>query len=320
MVQARFYANTAVPTTLTANIGPANVVINVASSTGYPATPFGAALDYGTPSEEVVLVTAVAGTVWTVTRAYDGTSATSHNVGAPVRHTWIAADGNEARAHEGTGTNVHGISALSNVVGTTDIQTLTNKTLTAPTITSPAVTGNVTGTPNFSSGFTAGGAGQLVVSATGGFTTTGIGGFQSKLRTVDSAPVTGSTVLVNDSVLFVPVEANAAYELDCWIKFTAVAGEDIKIAWTFPAGSTMEYAALGTGPTNFTDYDCSIVPGGTSRTTRGNGATPQSINSRGYIMTTGTAGNLQLQFAQGTSGAGNTTILTGSWIRIRRVS
>jgi len=134
------------------------VVINVASATGFPAsTPFIIAVDYGTPSEEVCLVTAVAGLAFTVTRGYDGTSATSHNVGAPIRHTWTAMDGNDSRFHEGSSQGVHGIQALSFVVGTLDTQTLTNKTLTSPTINgsvniiNPNITGTVTGGASYTS-------------------------------------------------------------------------------------------------------------------------------------------------------------------------
>lgn len=140
----------------------------MAAATGFPASvPFIIALDYGTPSEEVALVTAVAGLSFTVTRGYDGTSATSHNTGAPVRHTWTAMDGNDSRAHEGSSTGVHGISGLSSVVGTTDTQTLTNKTLTAPAITGGSHSGSVTGNPTFTAGVKGGSTGQFIVDASG---------------------------------------------------------------------------------------------------------------------------------------------------------
>lgn len=106
---------------------------------GFPVNvPFIIALDYNTSSEEVCLVTARAGTNFTVTRAYDGTSGTSHNAGAAVRHTWSAIDGTDSRVHEGSSSGVHGV--VGALVGTSDSQVLTNKSLT-----SPALTGTVTG-------------------------------------------------------------------------------------------------------------------------------------------------------------------------------
>lgn len=132
MAQSRFYSSTAQPTTLAAGITPSNTSVQIAASVGFPATPFVAALDYGTSAEELVLVTAAAGTNWTVTRAFDSTSAASHSSGAPVRHVWCGADGNDSRAHEGSASGVHGVSGA--LVGDTDTQTLSNKTLTSPIV------------------------------------------------------------------------------------------------------------------------------------------------------------------------------------------
>lgn len=165
MAQSRFYSATAQPTVLTASLTPSDTIIQVQQDVGYPSNvPYIIALDYGSPSEEVVLVTNKAGLSWTVTRAYDGTSATAHDVGAAVRHTWSAIDGTDSRVHEGSTSGVHGV--IGNLVGETDTQTLTNKTLTSPiitgtvagsasyttpTIVSPTITGAVSGGASYAS-------------------------------------------------------------------------------------------------------------------------------------------------------------------------
>lgn len=138
----RYYSNVAPPTTLTAGINAITTTITIASAAGLPPfQPFTLAIDPNTPSMELVEVTAAAGTTLTVTRAIDGTSATLHNAGAVVQHVSSARDFSEANTHINTSTNVHGLSGGAAVVGTTQLQTLTNKTLTSPTINTPTITG-----------------------------------------------------------------------------------------------------------------------------------------------------------------------------------
>lgn len=144
----RYYSSVAAETTLVASITNGNTSIQIASATGLPAlTPFTLALDYEAATEELVEVTAVAGTTLTVTRGIDGTSAASHNAGARVRHVSSARDFSDSRTHEATATNVHGLAVGSAVVGTNDTQTLSNKTLNS-------ATGNLQNIDIFTSGTT----------------------------------------------------------------------------------------------------------------------------------------------------------------------
>jgi hypothetical protein len=81
-----------------------------------------------------MLVTAMAGDSWTVTRGYDGSTAVAHDLGAKIVHGVSAIDMDEANEHVQASTNVHGLASGAAVVGTTTAQTLTNKTLTSPTV------------------------------------------------------------------------------------------------------------------------------------------------------------------------------------------
>uniref|UniRef100_A0AAU7GW60 Minor tail protein n=1 Tax=Streptomyces phage Abafar TaxID=3158855 RepID=A0AAU7GW60_9CAUD len=124
----RYYSSTAAETTLSGTINSSATNITVGSTTGFPVSfPYTLALDYEGASEELVDVTAAAGTNLTIVRAADGTSATSHSAGARVRHVSSARDFRDSRTHEENVAGVHGLSG--NVVGTTDTQTLSNKTL-----------------------------------------------------------------------------------------------------------------------------------------------------------------------------------------------
>lgn len=128
----RNYSSTAAETTLSVGVNSSATTLTVSATTGFPAVPFVLAIDAGAAAQELALVTNVAGTTLTVTRGFDSTVASAHSTGAVVAHSHAAVDFREANAHVNATSGVHG--ATGPVVGTTDVQTLTNKTLTSPTV------------------------------------------------------------------------------------------------------------------------------------------------------------------------------------------
>ena len=97
----RSYTNNAPPMSLTSSLAASTgaTSVAVASTASYPTPPFLLGIDRGTSKQEVCLCTSVAsGTSFTVTRAYNGTSAVLHDIGATVEHTSAAMDYSEPNA------------------------------------------------------------------------------------------------------------------------------------------------------------------------------------------------------------------------------
>lgn len=132
----RHYVNNAPVTTLSGGVTAIATAIPVVTATGFPVTfPWTGVIDAGTASAEIVLVTSAVGTTLTVTRGFDGSGGQSHALGAVFAHEAVQADYDEANAHVNTAAGVVGVHGLAGaLVGTTDIQTLSNKTLTSPTV------------------------------------------------------------------------------------------------------------------------------------------------------------------------------------------
>lgn len=135
---AYYFSNTAAATTLSGAINAIDTAVTVASVAGLPTSyPYSVVLDYGESNAEVVTVTNAAGNTLTVTRGEDGTAAVSHASAAVVRHAAVARDFRNPSVHVDATSAAHGVAG--SLVGTTDVQTLTNKTLTSPTINSATI-------------------------------------------------------------------------------------------------------------------------------------------------------------------------------------
>lgn len=134
MPTRRHYVNNAPQQLLSAQITSGALSLTVPSFAGWPTQfPFFGTLELGTVNEEIVSVTNIVGSTATIVRGQDGSTAISHLAGATFDFTVVSLDLDEANAHTSSNSGVHGVSG--NVVGTSDVQTLSNKTLSAPTVT-----------------------------------------------------------------------------------------------------------------------------------------------------------------------------------------
>ena len=135
--------------------------------------------------------------------------------------------------------------------------------------------------------------------------------------------VTSSTTLVNDGDLTVPVEANAIYEVEALILASGDTAGDIRVAWTIPSGAaTAGRVCIGpqlgmTAATNTAMVD--ISRNWATQQTYGVSTSTVGILEKGTLTTSATPGNLQMQWAQGTSSATATNVESGSWLRIQRI-
>lgn len=172
MPNSRFYSSVAAVTSLQVSIAPVDTSIQLASSVGFPGSfPFTLALDYGSANEELVDVVSGGPSIYSITRAVDGTSASTHNAGAVVRHVSSARDFTDSRTHEASASGVHGISGA--FVDTTSAQGVANKTFTSSTFSGGTISGTIAGSPTFTGAVALSGGGSLAGTFSGSPTFSG---------------------------------------------------------------------------------------------------------------------------------------------------
>lgn len=146
---------------------------------------------------------------------------------------------------------------------------------------------------------------------------------------------TNSTTFSNATGLAIPLAANARYGLDGWLHWSSNETADIKFQYTYPSGATGYWAGIGprftekptaSGPRiNYVDFGsvsltaALVFSGDNEVPTFPSPATYISAIPRGHIVTAGTSGTLQLQFAQNALSGTATILRAGSWLRVTRL-
>ena len=136
--------------------------------------------------------------------------------------------------------------------------------------------------------------------------------------------VASSVVLQPDNDLLCPVVANATYDFDCYLNYEALvfsSNGGITIEWTGPSGATLRFGIAyliepaGTDSVSATRLDStSYSLGG-----RGAGSLCAAVMT-GTLITSATAGNLALQWAQATSSATATIVHAQSKLSMKRTA
>lgn len=152
--------------------------------------------------------------------------------------------------------------------------------------------------------------------------------------------VNNNTTFTNATGLSIPLAANAKYGLDGWLHWTSnpgtsdpalTPGPDIKFRYTYPSGATGWWAGIGPhvdkapvpGSERINYVDFGSVPLTSPLAFAGDDEFVSGVYisaiPRGYIVTSSTSGNLQLQFAQNVARGSNTILRAGSWLRVTRL-
>jgi hypothetical protein len=134
--------------------------------------------------------------------------------------------------------------------------------------------------------------------------------------------VTSSTTLQNDNELFVSVDANASYIFACYLNYEGgtTGSGDLKWLWALPAGATMRYAAPHINASSTTILDTTYTEAITVISRTNTAGTLLGVTMEGVLVTSSTAGTMQLTWAENTSDSTPTIIHAGSSLALWRIS
>ncbi len=131
--------------------------------------------------------------------------------------------------------------------------------------------------------------------------------------------VTSSTTPVNDTQLFLTLPVNTTYYVQGVVLFDAAAGGDIKLNIAAPAGATVNVTSNNR---TLAGVAANWLPMNTNQiASAGSGAgSTLTLSFNGVVAMGATAGNIQVVWAQNTSSATATRVLSASVLIANRIS
>jgi len=148
-----------------------------------------------------------------------------------------------------------------------------------------------------------------------------VGDVVSKARTVDKPadePRT-STVLADDTSLTIPVAANARYAMDAFLIVDGDEAAGMSLTFTAPSGSSGSWAPMAPQTAGGTDQQLRPTAYGQAANV-GVTADGVIIPPRGALVTSNTAGDFTLQWAQTVTSQSPLTLRAGSWLLLTRTA
>lgn len=141
------------------------------------------------------------------------------------------------------------------------------------------------------------------------------------MRTTDAAAINNSTTLVSDAVMTVALPAAGTFMLDGTLYYDSSTVADVKVAIAWPGGASGKSMYTGADPSTTTNFKVGVTTSSASSFSFGGFGvgTIAALKFEGFVVASG-AGNLVVQYAQNTLDATNTTIRSGSFLRVIRIS
>jgi len=139
--------------------------------------------------------------------------------------------------------------------------------------------------------------------------------FQHSFKTADQT-INSNSTFFSDADMFAQAEINTDYWVEIWVLMVSHANRDWKYRLLVPTGSTSSRSGtlVRTNIPNLTvDYDSTQS---VATTTDQN----NYLNMFGHVRTGATGGELNFQWAQGSSGVEDTTLFQGSHMTVLKLS